>query len=95
MSIHLQRVGLDPAAYDLILLASATRTWNGAEIEQAVKSAVITGHARGEEVSQHDLLIAFGNIIPLARTMEEQLKAIRSWARTRALPATKAVKPEM
>jgi len=95
MSIHLQRVGLDPASYDLILLASATRTWNGAEIEQAVKSAVITGHAKGTEVSQHDLLIAFGNIIPLARTMEEQLKAIRSWARTRALPATKAVKPEM
>jgi len=95
MSIHLERVGLDPSKYDLILLASATRTWNGAEIEQAVKSAVITGHARGEEVSQNDLLVAFGKIIPLARTMEEQLKAIRSWARTRALPATKVEKPEM
>jgi SpoVK/Ycf46/Vps4 family AAA+-type ATPase len=95
MSIHLERVGLDPSTYDLILLASATRTWNGAEIEQAVKSAVITGHARGEEVSQNDLLVAFGNIIPLARTMDEQLKAIRSWARTRALPATKVEKPEM
>jgi SpoVK/Ycf46/Vps4 family AAA+-type ATPase len=95
MSIHLERVGLDPAKYDLILLASATRTWNGAEIEQAVKSAVITGHARGEEVSQNDMLAAFGKIIPLARTMDEQLKAIRSWARTRALPATKIVKPEM
>ena len=95
MSIHLERVGLDPAKYDLILLASATRTWNGAEIEQAVKSAVITGHARGEEVTQNDLLVAFGKIIPLARTMEEQLKAIRSWARTRALPATKVEKPEM
>jgi SpoVK/Ycf46/Vps4 family AAA+-type ATPase len=95
MSIHLERTGLDPSKYDLILLASATRTWNGAEIEQAVKAAVITGHARGEEVSQNDLLVAFGKIIPLARTMEEQLKAIRSWARTRALPATKVVKPEM
>jgi hypothetical protein len=95
MSIHLERVGLDPAKYDLILLASATRTWNGAEIEQAVKSAVITGHARGQEVSQNELLAAFGKIIPLARTMEEQLKAIRSWARTRALPATKVEKPEM
>jgi ATP-dependent 26S proteasome regulatory subunit len=95
LSIHLERVGLDPSQYDLILLASATRTWNGAEIEQAVKSAVITGHARGEEVSQNDLLVAFGKIIPLARTMEEQLKAIRSWARTRALPATKVEKPEM
>jgi SpoVK/Ycf46/Vps4 family AAA+-type ATPase len=95
MSIHLERNGMDPSRYDLILLASATRTWNGAEIEQAVASARITGHARGEEVSQNHLLTAFSKIIPLSRTMEEQLKAIRSWARTRALPATKVVKPLM
>ncbi|MCG6947974.1 MAG: AAA family ATPase [Acidobacteria bacterium] len=95
LSIHLARNGLDPATYDLILLASATRTWNGAEIEQAVKSAVITAHARGSEVTQNDLLAAFGKIIPLSRTMEEQLKAIRSWARNRALPATKVEKPAM
>ena len=74
MSIHLARNGLEASAYDLILLASATRGWNGAEIEQAVASA---------------------RNIPLARTMEEQLKAIRSWARTRALPATRAIAPEM
>ena len=91
MSIHLARNGLEASAYDLILLASATRGWNGAEIEQAVASARITGHARGVKVSQNDMLAAF----PLARTMEEQLKAIRSWARTRALPATRAIAPEM
>ncbi len=95
MSIHLARNDLETSRYDLILLASATRGWNGAEIEQAVASARITGHARGVEVSQNDLLASFGKIIPLSRTMEEQLKAIRSWARTRALPATRAVKPEM
>ncbi len=95
MSIHLERNGMDPSTYDLILLASATRTWNGAEIEQAVASARITGHARGEEVSQNNLLLAFSKIIPLSRTMEEQLKAIRSWARTRALPATRVITPEM
>jgi SpoVK/Ycf46/Vps4 family AAA+-type ATPase len=95
LSIHMERNRIDPAAYDLILLSSATRAWNGAEIEQAVASARITGHARGVEVSQNDLLAAFGKIIPLSRTMEEQLKAIRSWARTRALPATRVIKPEM
>jgi len=95
LSIHLSRHDLDASRYDLILLASATRGWNGAEIEQAVASARITGHARGTEVSQNDLLRAFGAIIPLSRTMEEQLKAIRSWARTRALPATSVARPEM
>ena len=94
LGIHLRRNALEAVAYDLILLASATRTWNGAEIEQAVAQARITGHARGRPVSQNDLLAAFGKIIPLSRTMEEQLKTIRSWARTRALPATSVIRPE-
>jgi SpoVK/Ycf46/Vps4 family AAA+-type ATPase len=95
LSIHMERNRIDPAAYDLILLSSATRAWNGAEIEQAVASARITAHARGAKVSQNDLLASFGKIIPLSRTMEEQLKQIRSWARTRALPATREIRPEM
>jgi SpoVK/Ycf46/Vps4 family AAA+-type ATPase len=95
LSIHLQRNGLDPGNYDLILLSSATRAWNGAEIEQAVAQAKITAHAAGVDVTQNALLAAFAKIIPLSRTMEDQLKAIRSWARTRALPATTASQPQM
>ncbi|MEE4273674.1 MAG: AAA family ATPase [Thermoanaerobaculales bacterium] len=95
LSIHMERNHIDPSAHDLILLSSATRAWNGAEIEQAVASARITAHAKGAEPTQSDLLAAFGKTIPLSRTMEEQLKQIRSWARTRALPATREIKPEM
>jgi hypothetical protein len=95
LNIHLTRNGLSTADYDLILLASATRNWNGAEIEQAVASARITAYAQNKAVAQNDLLSAFGKVIPLSRTMEEQLKSIRSWARTRALPATSVAKPEM
>lgn len=95
LNIHLGRNGLDPATYDLILLSSATRGWNGAEIEQAAIQARVTAHAKGGEVTQNDLLAAFGKIIPLSKTMEEQIKAIRSWARTRALPATTPEKPNL
>jgi SpoVK/Ycf46/Vps4 family AAA+-type ATPase len=95
LSIHMERNQIDPAQFDLILLSSATRGWNGAEIEQAVASAKITAYAEGKEANQNDVLAAFGKIIPLSRTMEEQLKQIRSWARTRALPATSQEKPEM
>ena len=95
LSIHLRRQGLDPTRYDLVLLASATRGWNGAEIEQAVIAARIACFSAGRDVSEHDLLISMGQIVPLSTTMSEQLKAIRSWARTRALPATSPGKPEM
>jgi len=92
LRIHLTKNGLDPGKFDLILLASATRAWNGAEIEQAVIQALITAHAAEEDVTQKGLLTAFSKIIPLSRTMDDQIKAIRSWARTRALPATRPLK---
>ena len=95
LAIHMERNNLDASAYDLILLSSATRAWNGAEIEQAVASARITAHANDKETTQNDLLASFGKTIPLSRTMDEQLKQIRSWARTRALPATTQIKPEL
>jgi len=95
LSIHMERNHIDTAAFDLILLSSATRAWNGAEIEAAVASARITAHSNNKEASQNDLLASFGKTIPLSRTMDEQLKQIRSWARTRALPATTQVKPEL
>jgi ATP-dependent 26S proteasome regulatory subunit len=95
LTIHLRRQGLDAGRYDLVLLASAGRGWNGAEIEQAVVSARITCHAEKRDVSERDLLTAMGQIVPLSTTMAEQIKAIRSWARTRAMPATTPGKPEM
>ena len=93
LKIHFVRNQLDSAQFDLMLLASATRNWNGAEIEQAVISARIAAHAKGIELNQNDMLASMGKIIPLSRTMEEQCKSIRSWARNRALPATKPSKP--
>jgi len=95
LTIHLRRQNLDPTKYDLMLLASATRGWNGAEIETAIVSARIACHADGRPVEERDLLFAMGQIVPLSTTMAEQIKAIRSWARTRALPATTPGRPEM
>ena len=95
LAIHMRRHGIDPSGFDLILLASATRGWNGAEIEQAVAAARIAAHAKGQPVDQNLMLATLGRTIPLSKTMEEQIKAIRSWARTRALPATRPAKPEL
>jgi len=95
LGIHIERNGLSTADDDMIRLASATRNWNGAEIEQAVASARISALAKQEQVTQNEILATFGRTIPLSRTMEEQLKAIRSWARTRAIAATSPSKPEV
>ena len=95
LGIHLRKQALDPARYDLVLLASATRGWNGAEIETAVVSARIGCHAEGRAVEERDLLTSMGQIVPLSTTMAEQIKAIRSWARTRAMTASTPERPDM
>jgi hypothetical protein len=95
LAIHMRRQSMDPGKYDLVLLASATRGWNGAEIEQAVISARIACFSSGKAVEERDMLTAMGQTVPLSTTMSEQLKAIRSWARTRALAATTPGRPEM
>jgi ATP-dependent 26S proteasome regulatory subunit len=95
LAIHMRRQNLDVGRYDLVLLASATRGWNGAEIEQAVAAARIACFSEGRQVEERDLLTSIGQIIPLSTTMAEQIKAIRSWARTRALSATTPGRPEM
>jgi hypothetical protein len=95
LTIHLRKQRLDPGKYDLVLLASATKGWNGAEIEQAVISARIACFAAGQAVGERELLNSMGLIVPLSYTMAEQIKSIRSWARTRAMPATTPEKPEM
>ena len=95
LTIHMRRQGMDVTKYDLVLLASATRGWNGAEIEQAVISCRIRCYSENRAVEERDLLYAMGQIVPLSTTMSEQIKAIRGWARTRALPATTPGRPEM
>jgi len=87
--IHLQRNGANPDDFDFKMLAVMTQGWNGAEIEQAVISARTDAYYEGRPLNQRDLSAAISKIVPLSETMEQQIKAIRSWAFSRATPASK------
>jgi SpoVK/Ycf46/Vps4 family AAA+-type ATPase len=87
--IHLVKNHCDVARLDLVFLAKATNGWNGAEIEQAVVSAVVDAYAEKREVGEDDLYRMISSTVPLSVTMEEQIKAIRSWAHERALNASR------
>jgi hypothetical protein len=76
------------ARFDLVFLAKATNGWNGAEIEQAVISAVVDAYAESRAITEDDLYRMIAATVPLAVTMEEQIKAIRSWAHERAVNAS-------
>jgi SpoVK/Ycf46/Vps4 family AAA+-type ATPase len=88
--IHLQRRGVDPAAFDLTQLNSFTNGWAGAEIEQCVVSAITRARLADREVTEEDLVGLAAKQVPLSRTMHEQINHIRAWAFERAVKASVA-----
>jgi len=83
--IHLQKRGIDPGPLGLERLKQFTRGWTGAEIEQLVVSALTTVRLEDRELSGDDLLNQTAKIVPLSKTMKEQVEHIRSWALDRAV----------
>jgi SpoVK/Ycf46/Vps4 family AAA+-type ATPase len=83
--IHLQKRGVDPKELQLHRLRRITQGWTGAEIEQCVISALTQVRLQDKELHFEDLHQAALNVIPLSKTMREQVDHIRSWAFDRAV----------
>lgn len=88
IQIHLRAAGADPAEFNMKTLAVLTRSWSGAEIEQAIKSAAVHAWEEGRELNERDMFWSASRIVPLSRTMSEQIKALRTWSQDRATPAS-------
>lgn len=66
--------------YDLPRLAYETPDFSGAEIEQAIIEAMHLGFSQGRDFSTEDILEAASQMIPLARTAQDQIDALKAWA---------------
>ncbi|HLG98082.1 MAG TPA: AAA family ATPase [Bryobacteraceae bacterium] len=86
--IHLTRRGVNISDFKLEDLLEFTAGWTGAEIEQCVISAITRARLEEREVTQHDLIGVAVKLVPLSRTMKEQISHIRGWAFERAVRAT-------
>ncbi len=86
--VHLARRGVDPARYNIAILKKFTKGWTGAEIEQCVVSALTAARLQDRDLSDEDLLNATNNVVPLSKTMKEQVDHIRGWAFDRAVRAS-------
>jgi SpoVK/Ycf46/Vps4 family AAA+-type ATPase len=86
--IHLQKRGIDPKEMQLHRLKRITQGWTGAEIEQCVVSALTQVRLQNKPVTFEDLHQAALMVIPLSKTMREQVDHIRSWAYDRAVRAS-------
>ena len=86
--IHLRLRGRDPERFDLKEMAQSCEGFVGAEIEQCVIAAMYEAFTDGREVDTRDVVRALKATVPLSETMEEQIKELRDWAKTRARPAS-------
>ena len=86
--IHLSKRGRDAARFDLVALAEAAKDFSGAEIEEGINSALYDAFYAKEEITTDHVLTALAQTVPLARTMDEQINRLRSWAEGRARNAS-------
>ncbi|MDE3068913.1 MAG: AAA family ATPase [Verrucomicrobiota bacterium] len=86
--IHLAKRGRDPEKFDLGTLAEASRDFSGAEIEEAINSALYDAFYAKQELTAAHIQSALSQTVPLARTMDEQIARLRNWAEGRARNAS-------
>lgn len=87
--IHLLNRGKNPDDFDLDSLAKNTEGLSGAEIEQAVISALFESFSREKELTDRELIIAASSIVPLSTTMREEISKLERWASNRAVKASR------
>ena len=88
--IHLAKRNQNPAEFDIPALVAASRELSGAEIEEAIISALYDAFYAKQELTTAHVFTALSQTVPLARTMAEQVTEQRNWAIGRARNASVA-----
>jgi SpoVK/Ycf46/Vps4 family AAA+-type ATPase len=86
--IHLEKRGRNPNDFDTERLAEACPGFSGAEIEQVIISGLYDAFDEGRPLVAEDILRNIHTTVPLSKSMAEPVQALRSWALSRARPAS-------
>ena len=81
--IHLAKRGLDADAFEPGKLALNSEGFSGAEIEQAVISALYSASGSNEQISTRHILEQIKLTRPLSVIKAEDINYLRSWAKER------------
>ena len=86
-AIHLASRGQDPKSIDINAVAREANGFSGAEIEQAIVSALYAAHAHRSALDTQHLLDELSRTRPLSVLMAEKIDALRMWANGRTVPS--------
>ncbi len=85
--IHLRKRQLEPIQFDLNALAQVSEGFSGAEIEQAIVSAIYHSAHSEKPLGTEDILHALHATQPLSVVRCEDVEALRQWAAGRCVNA--------
>lgn len=88
LTIHLRKRGRNPAQFDLAELARHSEGFSGAEIEEAIISALFDSFSKQVPLDTEIVKASLAETVPLSKTMHEELSRLRTWAVGRARPAS-------
>lgn len=86
-NIHLKKRDVNPSDLALEDCIVMSEGFSGAEIEQAIVSAIHVAQARREKLSESHLLDELSRTQPLSVLMGEKVEALQHWAEDRTVPA--------
>jgi hypothetical protein len=87
LGIHCRKRGIMLSDAEFEALAARSEGFSGAELEQAVVSALYTAHAAHQPVNARLLAEEIHATRPLSVVMGEKVAALRAWAADRTVPA--------
>jgi SpoVK/Ycf46/Vps4 family AAA+-type ATPase len=87
LDIHAKKRGVNLSDADLQSLATRSEGFSGAELEQAIVSALYTAHSNHEVADARLIAQELGATRPLSVVMAEKIAELRDWAAERTVPA--------
>ena len=89
--IHLRRRGRRSSEFNLLELSKLSDGFSGAEIEEAITSALFDSFSRQVPLDTDIIKASLAETVPLSKTMHEEINRLRNWAAGRARPASGVV----
>jgi SpoVK/Ycf46/Vps4 family AAA+-type ATPase len=86
LAIHLTNRNQPLGNFDIVELAKTMEGFSGAEIEQAVVSALYAAHAINQPLATEHIFDEIRQTRPLSVVMRERIASMRQWAAGRTVP---------
>ena len=80
--------------FDIKFLAEKSEGYSGAEIEEAIESALYRVFSEGRELTDQDIIKSLEETRPISVVMKERILAIRRWAKDHARYASEKIRTE-